>query len=365
MGHGLKRDDFDSVIKTFKELWNIPLKRGFPGEMMRSVALAYKRMIEEADIEVVEDPFEQLLVTIKMVLNSWDTAKAKTYRRIMGISDDWGTAVTVQEMVFGNKSDDSGTGVFFTHNPRWQGDDSIRLWGDFTVENQGEDVVSGLVTTNPISISQQNIEMRDTDVILETHFPDIYKTLKGWAEDLVYKKGWSPQEMEFTFESSSPGDLYLLQTRDMGIRERKKKITYRPVDVSEERLLGHGVGVSGGLMSGRVVFSLEEIDQWREDEPETPLILLRSDTVPDDIRELNAADGILTARGGLTSHAAVVAHRLEKTCVVGCNNLVCKEREKTGEFDGVTVRSGDFISIDGQEGTVYEGKLDVQQAVTA
>ncbi len=364
MGHGLKRDDFDSVIKTFKELWNIPLKRGFPGDMMRSVALAYKRMIQEADIEVVEDPFEQLLVTIQMVLNSWDTAKAKTYRRIMGISNDWGTAVTVQAMVFGNKSHDSGTGVFFTHNPRWQGDDSVRLWGDFTVENQGEDVVSGLVTTAPISISQQNIEMRDTDVILETHFPEIYKTLKGWAEDLVYKKGWSPQEMEFTFESQSPDDLYLLQTRDMGIRERKKKVTYRPVDISDEKLLGHGVGVSGGLMSGRVVFTLEDIDEWRQEEPETPLILLRSDTVPDDIRELNAADGILTARGGLTSHAAVVAHRLEKTGVVGCSNMVCKENDKIGTFDGVTVRSGDFISIDGQEGTVYEGRVATQRTVT-
>jgi pyruvate, orthophosphate dikinase len=365
MGHGLKRDDFDSVIKTFKELWNIPLKRGFPGEMMRSVALAYKRMIEEADIEVVEDPFEQLLATIRMVLNSWDTAKAKTYRRIMGISNDWGTAVTVQAMVFGNKAEDSGTGVFFTHNPRWQGDDSIRLWGDFTVENQGEDVVSGLVTTAPISISQQNIEMRDTDVILETHFPEIYKTLKSWAEDLIYKKGWSPQEMEFTFESRSPNDLYLLQTRDMGIRERKKKVAYRPVDISDEKLLGYGVGVSGGLMSGRVVFTLEDIDEWRREEPETPLILLRADTVPDDIRELNAADGILTARGGLTSHAAVVAHRLEKTCVVGCGNLVCKEKEKTGQFDGVTIHSGDFISIDGQEGTVYEGKIETQRTVTA
>lgn len=365
MGHGLKRDDFDSVIKTFKELWDIPLKRGFPGEMMRSVALAYRRMIEEADIEVKDDPFEQLLVTIQMVLNSWDTAKAKTYRRIMGISDDWGTAVTVQVMVFGNKSNDSGTGVFFTHNPRWQGDDSIRLWGDFTVENQGEDVVSGLVNTNPISISQQNIEMRDTDVILETHFPDIYKTLKEWAEDLIYKKGWSPQEMEFTFESKSPEDLHLLQTRDMGIRERKQKITCRPADIPEEQLLGHGIGVSGGLMSGRVVFTLEDIDHWREQAPETPLILLRSDTVPDDIRELNAADGILTARGGLTSHAAVVAHRLEKTCVVGCGNLVCRESEKTGTFDSVTIRSGDFISIDGQEGTVYEGKVAAQQTVTA
>ncbi len=360
MAKGLKRDDFDSIIKTFKELWNIPYKKGFPGEMMRSVALAYKRSLEEADIRVEEDPMDQLLSTIRMVLNSWETPKAKTYRKIIGISDDWGTAVTVQSMVFGNRSHDSGTGVFFTHNPRWPGDDTIRLWGDFTLENQGEDVVSGLVNTMPISLSQQDIEMRDTDVTLETHFPEIYRTLKGWAEDLIYKKRWSPQEMEFTFESRSPGDLYLLQTRDMAIRERKKVIAFRHEAIGEN-LLGHGIGVSGGALGGRAVFTLEEIDKWRSMEPETPLILLRADTVPDDIREIHAADGILTARGGLTSHAAVVAHRLGKTCVVGCGSLVCKERDKVGIFDDVTINAGDYISIDGQEGSVYQGLIDIEE----
>ena len=361
MGHGLSRDDFDAIIKTFKELWDIPLKKGFPGEMMRSVALAYKRMVEDAGIEIPEEPYEQLLSTIQLVLHSWDTPKARTYRKIMGISDDWGTAVTVQAMVFGNRSESSGTGVFFTHNPRWPGDDSIRLWGDFTIGNQGEDVVSGLVNTMPISISQQNIEMRDTDITLETHFPEIYTILKARAEDLIYKKRWSPQEIEFTFESPSPEDLYLLQTRDMAIRERKKVMTFDLEGMKDVEVLGHGIGVSGGAMSGRVVFSLDEIDHWRAEEPETPLIVLRADTVPDDIREIHSADGILTARGGLTSHAAVVAHRLGKTCVVGCGSLVCREREKTGTFEGHTVTTGDFISIDGQEGSVYLGRMPIQE----
>ncbi len=365
MGHGMKRDEFDSVIKTFKDLWNIPYKKGFPGAMMRSVALAYKDLIEKQGVEIAEDPFDQLMVAIKMVFQSWDTPKAQAYRRIMGISDDWGTAVTVQAMVFGNRSLESGTGVFFTHNPRWPGDDSIRLWGDFTTGNQGEDVVSGLVNTMPISISQQNIEMRDTDTTLETHYPEIYRTLKGWAEDLIYKKRWSPQEMEFTFESARAEDLYLLQTRDMAIRERKRVMPARPVHMPEERRLGHGIGVSGGLMSGRIVFTLEDIDQWRKTEPKTPLILLRSDTVPDDIRELNAADGILTARGGLTSHAAVVAHRLEKTCVVGCGGFVCKESDKVGIFDHITLKAGDFITIDGQEGAVYEGRIETESPPAA
>ena len=137
----------------------------------------------------------------------------------MGISDDWGTAVTVQEMVYGNMSRRSGSGVIFTHNPRWSGD-TLKLWGDFTIGNQGEDVVSGLVNTNPISIFQQDIEMRETDVTLETHFPDIYKPLKKWAHDLSENKGWRHQEMECTFESPEVDDLHWLQTRDMNFRER-------------------------------------------------------------------------------------------------------------------------------------------------
>ncbi len=268
-------------------------------------------------MKYLETPYEQLYLAIKTVLDSWESPKAKTYRKIMGISDDWGTAVTVQAMVYGNISRNSGSGVIFTHNPRWSGD-TLKLWGDFTVGNQGEDVVAGLVKTNPISIFQQEIEMRETDITLETHFPEIYQALKDWAHDLIDNKSWSPQEMEFTFESPSVKDLYLLQTRDMTIRERKKVLTFDFEEKNNAVYLGHGIGVSGGAMSGRLVFNLKEIDEWRLLEPGTHLILARADTVPDDIREIHAADGLLTARGGLTSHAAVVAHRLGKTCVVGC-----------------------------------------------
>jgi pyruvate,orthophosphate dikinase len=278
----------------------------------------------------------------------------------MGISEDWGTAVTIQEMVYGNRSPQSGTGVFFTHNPRWSGD-TVQLWGDFTLENQGEDVVSGLVKTLPISLIQQDSERRETDLTLETHFPEIFATLTAWANELIYQRGWSPQELEFTFESPAPADLYLLQTRDMAIRERKRVATFVHDEIDSARLLGHGIGVSGGAISGRVVFSLEEIDHWREREPETPLILVRGDTVPDDIREIFAADGLLTARGGVTSHASVVAHRLEKKCVVGCNKLVCDERLKTCRFDQEKIQSGDFISIDGHEGSVFKGRIRLKE----
>ncbi len=361
MSFGLERDDFDAIINEFKKRSGIPYKQWFTGEQMKKVALSYKDMIKNAGINIEGNPFEQLLMTINSVFDSWESPKARTYRKIMEISDDWGTAVTVQSMVYGNISKKSGTGVFFTHNPRWSGD-SIRLWGDFSLENQGEDVVAGLVKTLPISITQQDIEMRETDITLETHFPDIYMALKEWANELIYKKGWSPQEMEFTFESPSRKDLYMLQTRDMAMRERKKVLAFDHEGITKEKFLGHGIGVSGGAMSGRVVFDLEEIDKWRTQEPGTPLILLRNDTVPDDIREIHAADGLLTARGGLTSHAAVVAHRLGKTCVVGCENLICNEKEKNCHFNRFFIKSGDYISIDGHQGSVYQGFIKVKEA---
>lgn len=360
MAYGLNRDDFDAIIKEHKEKVGIPLKRGFTGEQMKQVALAYKDMIRDEKIYILEDPFDQLHVIIKSVISSWESSKAKAYRQILGISEDWGTAVTVQEMVFGNNSRESGSGVIFTHDPKWSRD-TIRLWGDFTIGNQGEDVVSGLVNTLPISITQQDIEMRETDITLETDFPEIYKTLEDWANNLIYKKGWSPQEMEFTFESPSTKDLYLLQTRDMAMRERKTVFAFDLEGVADEKVIGHGIGVSGGAMSGRAVFSLEEIDEWRAREGDTSLILVRSDTVPDDIKEIHAADGILTARGGLTSHAAVVAHRLEKTCVVGCGELVCNEKKKECHINEVLIRSGDYLSIDGHQGSIYQGLMKVKE----
>ncbi|BBO85270.1 phosphoenolpyruvate synthase/pyruvate phosphate dikinase [Desulfosarcina ovata subsp. sediminis] len=360
MAFGLERDDFDAIIAEFKAKLGIPLKKGFTGQQMKMVALAYKKRIQDDGVEIPEDPLDQLFMTINAVFASWESHRAQTYRKIMGISDDWGTAVTVQEMVFGNISHQAGSGVFFTHNPRWSGD-TLSPWGDFTLENQGEDVVAGLVRTLPISVKQQEIEMRDTDITLETHYPAIYAAIRKWAATLIYKKGWSPQEMEFTFDGPSADNLYLLQTRDMAIRERKAVLAF-DINSDPENYLGHGIGVAGGAMSGRAVFSLEEIDYWREAETGSALILIRGDTVPDDIKEIHAADGLLTARGGLTSHASVVAHRLGKTCVVGCGSLECSEKEKIARFNQVVIRSGDHISIDGREGSVYQGIMKIREA---
>ena len=360
MVFGLERDEFDAIISELKRRVGVAYKREFTGPQMKKVALTYKRLLQDSGIHIFEDPYEQLYNTIKYVFDSWESDKACTYRKIMGISDDWGTAVTVQSMVFGNLTESSGTGVVFTHSPRDPGG-SPHLWGDFTLGNQGEDVVAGLVITLPITINQQDIEMRETDMTLESHFPEIYNALKQWSDYLIYEKGWTPQEMEFTFESPSFDDLFILQCRDMAMRERKKVPRFDLNEDAEDHYLGHGIGIGGGAMTGRAVFSLDEIDRWRTREPQTSLILIRSDTVPDDIREIHAADGLLTARGGVTSHASVVAHRLGKTCVVGCGDLMCDEKARSCKLKSTVVKSGDFISIDGQEGSVYSGKIKISK----
>ena len=359
MAFGIKRDDFDLIIYSKKKQAGIEFKRYFTGEQMKEVALAYKQLLLDSGIELTEEPIDQLFLAINKVFSSWQSKRGRDYRRIMGISDDWGTAVTVQSMVFGNLSRRSGSGVVFSHSPRLPGD-TIRLWGDFTIGNQGEDVVSGLVKTLPISEIQRELEERDSKTSLEMNFPLVYRQLKKTVQHLVYDEGWNPQEIEFTFEGENAQDLYILQARDMSQRDRKKIVDFdADPEILEKAYLGQGIGVSGGAMTGRIVFTLEEIDDFRKHDPDAMLILLRNDTVPDDILEIDAADGILTARGGLTSHAAVVTYNLGKTCVVGCENLVCNETEKHCRINGIKMTTGDYISIHGQKGSVYKGIINI------
>jgi pyruvate,orthophosphate dikinase len=359
MSFGLVRDEFDSIIDEFKKKYSVPLKRDFTPQQMKDVAMAYKEFIRSKNIDVKESPREQLYIAIKRVLNSWHSSKARTYRKIIGLSDHWGTAVTVQAMVFGNLSQQSGSGVFFTHSPKFS-PDLLRPWGDYTIGNQGEDVVSGLVTTYPISVFQAKRENRSIDFSLEQKFPDIYLGLREIAKTMIYKHQWSPQDIEFTFEGPQQKDLHILQTRDMGMRERKECPSFESTAEMSEKFLGHGIGVSGGALSGRVVFSLDDISYWKNTEPDTPLILIRSDTVPDDIKEISAAEGLLTARGGATSHAAIVANRLGKTCVVGCKDLMCMEKHRQFILNHKVVNVGEFISIDGSEGSIYSGQMEVR-----
>ncbi|MEX1300160.1 MAG: PEP/pyruvate-binding domain-containing protein [Desulfotignum sp.] len=361
MTFGIHRDEFDLIIAAHKKRAGIDFKRHFKGEQMKAVAMAYKKHLLLKGINLVESPMDQLFLAIHKVFSSWDAKRAIDYRRIMGISDDWGTAVTVQAMVFGNRSRQSGSGVAFSHSPKLPGD-AIRLWGDFTIGNQGEDVVAGLVSTLPISEMQRELERRDTRISLEKAFPDVYEQLKTTVQMLIYKRRWNPQEIEFTFEGPDPEDLYILQARDLSLGDRKKMAVFAADDDRlKAAFLGQGTGVSGGAMSGIIVFTLKEIDAFRRQDPDAHLILLRNDTVPDDILEIDAADGVLTAKGGLTSHAAVVAYNLGKTCVVGCENLVCNESDKNCRLGGRLLNVGDHISIDGNKGFVFEGEINVNQ----
>ncbi len=359
MSFGLEREIFTTLMKAHKQRYGVEKKREFSGEQMKELALEYYYAVRDHGIEVVSDPFDQLVGSIMLVLKSWDSEKARAYREIMEISDNWGTAVIVQSMAYGNLSSKSGTGVVFTANPHKKLD-RVSLWGDYSTGNQGEDIVSGLVSTNPISVEQAEEIGLDPELTLERQFPQIYDSILNWARYLIFRKKWTPQEIEFTFEGETGDQLYILQTRDMVTKKRDRVSRFVPSAALEASYVGRGIGVSGGALSGKAVFRLEEIERIRQQEPETKLILIRQDTVPDDIREISAADGILTARGGQTSHAAIVAFRLDKTCVVGCEQLNVFELESRAEINGHTIRFGDHISIDGRNGSVYMGKHDIK-----
>lgn len=359
MSFGMERDVFSEIMRNYKAKYGVEKKRQFSGEQMRLVALAYRRAVEERHITLYEDPWAQLQVAIQQVIRSWDSTKAKQYREIMGISGSWGTAIIVQAMVFGNLGLSSGSGVFFTAHP-YRKVRRVALWGDFTPGNQGEDIVGGLVTTYPISREQREMERRQGDPSLEEDFPGVYKRLFEIAKYLVYEKKWIPQEVEFTFESPREEDLYILQSRDMVSTKREKFDVFLPSASLQDRFIGKGIGVSGGALSGRVVFTLKDIQLLRQEDPAAPLILIRSDTVPDDIQEISLTDGLLTAKGGQTSHAAIVAFELDKTCVVGCPNLVVMESESRCLINHTVVKRGDYISLDGRKGMVFFGKHEIK-----
>lgn len=360
MAFGMEREIFTELMIHHKKLYGVSKKREFSGDAMRELALLYREAVLSHGMEVEDDPFEQLLVSIRLVLGSWDSAKAKAYRSIMEISDYWGTAVIIQAMAFGNISESSGTGVVFTANPAKKLD-RVSLWGDFTPGNQGEDIVSGLVLTYPISREQKAVRGINGEVTLEETFPEIYAELSNVASRLIYEKKWSPQEIEFTFEGPSREQLYILQTRNMAIKKHDMVNIFVPGRSLDANYLARGIGVSGGALSGKAVFCLQDIESFRTEEPDTPLILIRSDTVPEDIREISLADGILTARGGQTSHASIVAFRLDKVCVVGCKQLKVYEDKGLARINELDIHTGDYISIDGRLGMVYWGKHKVQR----
>ena len=359
MSSGVDRDFFDAIMTEFKNRFGVDRKIDFAAEHMREMALAYKDRAREGGVVFVNDPFGQVVACIFKVLESWDSPHTRLYRQYLGVAEEWGTAVVVQRMVFGNLSRDSGSGVTFTHNPLEPYSRQVRLFGDFAPRTQGEDLVGGLVFPLPISEAQRlgSPRYRGTEHSLERDFPLVYQELLNVARDLVGEREFDPQEIEFTFESPNAQDLYVLQKRAV-VQDQAKHAPY--FDTSSPGYgtpVAVGMGVAGGAYSGRVAVNAEQIDKLLAEASEENIVLLRPDTVPEDIAIITRVDGILTARGGATSHAAVTAKRLGKTAVVDCMDLEVIEHQGTARLAGQELRAGDWLSIDGRTGNIFISRI--------
>ncbi|MFC2027860.1 PEP/pyruvate-binding domain-containing protein, partial [Chloroflexota bacterium] len=332
----------------------------FTAEQMREIVQEYKNVLQDHEIHIENEPFAQLRQSIIDVINSWSSDRAKVFREHLQIADEWGTAVIVQKMVLGNLGKKSGTGVLFTHDP-YEGKPGINIYGDYAQCGQGEDVVTGWLPTLPVTEYHRKKYQYFQDTSLESSFPKIYEKLLQITSQLVEDHQLGPQEIEFTFEGEDPKDLYILQTRRQDVKVRDTRYVFR---VPQERMeiVGRGIGIGGGALSGILAFNQDDLQHFTTIFPDHAQILVRPDTVPDDIGMIFTCDGLLTGKGGATSHAAVTAARLGKVCVVGCNGLLVNEAERTCTFNGTLFRAGDKISIDGHLGNVYRGHYPTEIA---
>lgn len=355
MSYGIERDVYDKIMMDYKIRYTIKQKADFTSTQMCEIAYSYKDVLTQNNIHINEDPFQQLKQAILSVFNSWNSDRAITYRKILKIADEWGTAVIVQKMVLGNLNYTSGTGVLFTHAPYIK-KHGIHLFGDYSSVSQGEDIVGGLVS--PLAVSSNQPFDHCHEKSLENAFPEIYKRLHDIAVELIEKHGFSHQEIEFTFESQNPEDLYILQTRDQDISS-KSKITVFADSINDEDLIGNGVGIGNGVLNGIIIFGDDDLKELKNNQSDQKLILVRPDTVPDDIGLIYECDGLITAKGGVTSHAAVTAARLGKVCIVNTVGLVVDEKNKVCFFNGEKYNAGTKVAIDGINGCIYKGHFPV------
>ncbi|NTW16400.1 MAG: pyruvate, phosphate dikinase [Syntrophaceae bacterium] len=328
--------------------------------------------------EFPDDPYEQLWGGIGAVFHSWNGKRAVSYRRIEGIPDEWGTAVSVQSMVFGNMGDHSATGVAFTRNPA-TGEDIF--YGEWLVNAQGEDVVAGLRTPNPLNVLNKTDDTRHLKS-LEEEMPKLYKELAGIRSRLE-KHYKDMQDIEFTIQE---GRLWMLQTRTgkrngqaavkMAVEMAKKgliseatavlrvrpsqldELLHDMLDPAEERkaqVLAKGLPAGPGGSTGQVVFTADDAEKWAKGGKK--VILVRNETSPEDVHGMHIAEAILTSKGGMTSHAALVARGWGKCCIVGCSALEIDMGKKLMNVSGKTIKEGDWISLNGSTGRVYEGKI--------
>lgn len=354
MAYGVPRDDFDRVMIEYKTHYDLEYKSQFSSAQMQDIVMDYKKILQNYKIYIEQDPFLQLYKAISRVLDSWDTDRAKLYRSKLHIAEEWGTAVIIQKMVLGNISLNSGTGVLFTYAD-WHKEPGICLNGDFTLCSQGEDVVAGLVHTLPISEIER--KRQQGEISLQKDFPSLFNRLKRFATQLIEEYKYPHQEIEFTFEGNSEDLLYILQTRNQVIH---KKPEYQ-VFVSQEtsmKHIGSGIGIGKGALNGVIVINKSDIEHYKA--LNKPLILVRPDTVPDDMQLLFECQGLLTSRGGVTSHAAVTATRLGLIGVVNCRELVVDEENASCQIGNILLKSGDKISLDATGGAIYLGHYPLQ-----
>ncbi len=378
-----ERDPFGEILDGYKKKKGISLDTELSADDLKSIVGMYKELVKERlGSDFPQDPKTQLWEAIKAVFRSWNNERAIIYRKMNSIPDDWGTACNIQTMVFGNLGDDSGTGVAFTRDPS-TGEN--RFFGEYLINAQGEDVVAGIRTPLPITKEQKREKGLDLPS-LEEIMPDVYSQLLE-VRGKLERHYRDMQDIEFTVER---GKLWLLQTRsgkrtalaavriavDMveeGLIDEREAILriepdqlnqlLKPVfDPSEKekakregRVLARGLNAGPGAASGVICFDAETAIKLSEDGKS--VILVRMETSPEDIKGMSVASGILTARGGMTSHAALVARQMGKTCVVGCEELRIDYMRDTLEVGGKVFKEGDVISIDGYTGEVIEGEV--------
>lgn len=372
-------DPFGEAMEELKRERKASSDLDLTAEDFRELVARYKDIIRRAGKTFPQDPWEQLWGAIEAVVRSWMNERARVYRRLYRIPEEMGTAVNVQAMVFGNLGNRSGTGVCFTRDPA-TGEN--RLYGEFLLNAQGEDVVAGIRTPNPISKSAKT---DPSQISLEEAMPEVYRELLR-IRDLLERHYRDMQDVEFTIEE---GKLYILQTRsgkrtgfaavriavemaEEGLITEDEAILridpaeqlsqllqpiFDPKEKAKAKVLAWGLAAGPGAASGRIALSAAKAEEMAK---EGPVILVRHETSPDDIRGMAAAQGILTARGGLTSHAAVVARQIGKVAVVGCEALQLDYERREVRVAGVTLKEGDWLSIDGTTGEVLLGKIPTQ-----
>ena len=368
----IEKRKFEAILDEVKEKYHAKFDTDLTADNLKEVVTLYQALYKkEKGSEFPQDPREQLIEAVKAVFRSWNNPRAIIYRRMNDIPGDWGTAVNVQAMVFGNMGNDSGTGVAFTRNPSTG---ERKLYGEYLINAQGEDVVAGIRTPQPIAT------LKDAMPKVYAQFESIAQKLEDHYKDM--------QDMEFTIER---GKLFMLQTRngkrtaaaalkiavdlvaegmiskeDAVLKVDPKQLdsllhpTFETSALKKAKPIAKGLPASPGAACGRVYFTADEAVQAAKNGE--PVVLVRMETSPEDIEGMYAAKGILTARGGMTSHAAVVARGMGTCCVAGCGEVKISEKNKTFTAAGNTYKEGDFISLDGSTGNVYGEAIGTMEA---